>query len=405
MSIPGRAILPLGLVFLAGCAGAKASSLAKAVIDTLPGGNDGVTSTHHTASTDTTVAGLVEEGRFTGADGTPAELGEPGSVAVDDAGRIYVVDNKPASIKVFAPDGRLVRTIGREGEGPGEFRVGFIAVHGGYLVLHDPQVARTTVWDTAGTLLRSWHDSCCYWNDIEVDREGRIYIPSVLSGKPGDAPRGIPYVRWSLEGVALDTVWVPRVEDPKFWTITSKKGGQVVSAMSTSIPFMPGLDWAIHPDGGIIYGWSGRYAIVRSRTGTDSARVFGKAWAPDPVTDELRAAEYESRIKEPAKQYGEANVRAAFKVEDLPHTLPAYLGFRVDGSGRVWVRRYPVTDTTRTFYDVFDSTGAFLGPVVVPFQVFAYGRQAWTRDGLVTIIEDDEGRPSIVQLRFVRKPD
>jgi len=403
MSIPGRAILPLSLALLSGCAGAKASSLAMAVIDTLPGGIVRVTSAGPTAWADSSGATLVEEGRFTGAEGTPAELGEPRSLAVDDAGRIYVVDNKPASIKVFAPDGRLVRTIGREGEGPGEFRVGFIAVHDGFLVLHDPQVSRTTVWDTAGTFLRSWHDSCCYWNDIEVDREGRIYVPSMVSGEAGQTSRGVSYVRWSLEGTVLDTVWVPPGEDTKFWTISSKKGGQVVSAMSTSIPFMPVLNSALHPDGGFVYGWSGHYALVRSRTGSDSARVFGRAWIPDPITDERRTSEYESEIKEPAKSYGEAAVRAAFKLEDLPHTLPAFSGFRVDRSGRVWVRRYPVADTTRTFYEVFDSAGAFLGPVVVPLQVSTYGPQDWTRDGLVTVIEDNEGRPTIVRLRFVTK--
>jgi hypothetical protein len=405
MSVPRPRNLAFSLLLLAACGGAKASKLATVVTDTLPGGILRITSAGPTAWTDSTGAALVEEGRFTGADGTPAELGEPGNVAVDDAGRIYVVDYKPAAIKVFAPDGRLVRTIGREGEGPGEFRVGFIAVHGAFLVLHDPQVSRTSVWDTAGTFLRSWHDSCCYWSDIEVDREGRIYVPSMAPGKPGEAPRGVPYVRWSLEGTALDTVWVPRAEETKLWTITSKQHGGGMAKMMTSIPFMPGLDWALHPDGGIIYGWSGRYAIIRSRTGSDSARVFGRAWTPDPVTDARRASEYESQIKEPAKSYGEAAVRAAFKLEDLPHTLPAYLNLRVDQTGRVWVRRYPVADTTWTFYDVFDSAGAFLGPVVVPFQVSAYGRQAWTRDGLVTVIEDEEGRPTVVRLRFIRKPD
>jgi hypothetical protein len=396
MSVPQYPILVLSAVLLAACGGAKASRLASVVTDTLPGSIVRITSAGPTAWTDSTGAALVEEGRFTGEDGTPAELGQPGNVAVDEAGRIYVVDYKPALIKVFAPDGRLVRTIGREGEGPGEFRVGFIAVRGGHLVLHDPQVSRTSVWDTAGTFLRSWHSSCCYWSDIQLDREGRIYIPSAVPGKIGDAPRGTPYVRWTLEGTALDTLWVPRGEDTKFWTISSKQ-----SSMMTSIPFMPELVSALHPDGGFVYGWNSRYTIVRSQTGSDSARVFGRAWTPDPVTDALRASEYESRIKETAKQYGEAAVRAAFKLEDLPRTLPAYLNLKVDGSGRVWVRRYPVADTTRTFFDVFDSTGAFLGPIVIPFQIPEFSRQAWTRDGLVTVIEDEEGRPTVVRLHFV----
>jgi len=398
MTVQRWVILALFPCLLAGCGAAREAGLAEAVIDTLPGGIVRVTSPGPTAWIDSSGAGLIEEGRFSGAEGTPAELGDPRSVAVDDAGRIYIVDNKPASIKVFGPDGRLIRSIGREGEGPGEFRVGFIAAHGGYLVLHDPQVSRTTVWDTAGRFLRSWHDACCYWADIQVDREGRIYVPSPASGKPGEQRRGTPYVRMSLEGTILDTLWLPRGEETKYWSISTKQ-----SSMMTSIPFMPELMWALHPDGGFVYGWSGRYAIVRSRTGSDSVRVFGKAWTPDPLTDALRASEYESRVKETAKQYGEVAVRAAFKLEALPRTLPAYLSLRVDRSGRVWVRRYPVADTTRTFYDVFDSTGAFLGPVVVPLHVFEYGRQAWTREGLVTVVEDDEGRPSVVRLRFVTR--
>ena len=152
--------LSLLAMLLASCGGARATTLSRAVTDTLPGGIVRVMSSGPTAWTDSTGARLVGEGRFQGQDGTPAELGEPGSIAVDDAGRIYVADRKPAGIKVFTPDGKLVRVIGREGEGPGEFRVGFIAVRGAHLVLHDPQLARTSVWDTSGTFQKSWHSSC-----------------------------------------------------------------------------------------------------------------------------------------------------------------------------------------------------------------------------------------------------
>jgi len=265
-------------------------------------------------------------------------------------------------------------------------------------VLQDPQVARTSVYDTAGTFLRSWHSSCCYWSDIQIDRENRIYVPSMSGAKRGDPPRGIPYVRWSLDGTELDTVWVPRREPEKLWTVSLMQGGKPVSAMITSVPFMPEIAHALHPEGGIVYGWSGNYEIVYSKEGSDSARVFGRAWAPDPVTAERRMAEVESRIRANTGSWGEANVRSAFKVEDLPETLPAYENLRVDPAGRIWVRRWAVSDTTRTDFDVFDSAGAFLGPVTAPFKINPWSNQGWTREGLVTIIEDEEGRPTVVRL-------
>jgi len=393
---------PALLVFLlAACGGAEASSLAQAVTDTLPGGIPRVTSPAPTAWTDSTGAQLVEEARWSGEDGSPGELGQPQSLAVDEAGRVYVVDTKPAIIKVFAPDGELIRTIGREGEGPGEFRVGFIAAREGLLVLHDPNLARTSVWDTAGTFRKSWHSSCCYWSDIQIDSRQRIYVPSMVPGKQGETPRGTPYVRWSPDGVSLDTVWVPYRSSGEYWTVSVKgPDGKMRGSMSTGIPFMPDLEHTLHPDSGIVYGWSGAYALVRSATGPDSVLVFGRAWTAESIDDARRKAELEDRIREPAKTYGEANVRSAFKLEDVPSTLPAFMNLQVDRSGRVWVRRHLVADTTRAAFDVFDSTGAYLGPVSVPFPMREWGLKAWTRDGLVTIIEDESGRPTVVRLRL-----
>jgi len=159
---------------LAACGGAEASNLAEAVVDTLPGGIPRVTSSGPTAWSDSSGITLTEEARWSGEDGTTSEIGQPRSLAVDEAGRVYIVDTKPALIKVFTPDGSLIRTIGGEGEGPGEFRVGFIAVRGGALVLHDPQLARTSVWDTSGAFRKSWHSSCCYWTDILIDRQQHV---------------------------------------------------------------------------------------------------------------------------------------------------------------------------------------------------------------------------------------
>jgi hypothetical protein len=369
-------------------------------VDTLANGVIQVSNDAPTAWPLTPGAVLAEEHRFTGEDGTDAELGEPRSLAVDGEGRVYVVDAKPAVIKVFSADGEFVRTIGREGEGPGEFRVGFIAVRGPHLVLHDPRIGRTSVFDTAGTFVRSWNTSCCYWSDIQVDRENRIYIPSMVTRQP-DAPiRGTAWVRWSLEGTVLDTLWVPYREADKIWNVEVKRDGKTVGAMSTSIPFMPTLASALHPAGGFVYGWTEGYEVIRSVTGADTARRFGRAWTPDQISEARRTNEVERRIKGASEGWGEDNIRAAFKLSDVPSTLPAYHSVRVDPLGRVWVRRYAVSDTTRTDFDLFDASGAWLGPVVAPLNLNEWTLQAWTETGLVTVIEDADGRPTVVRFRL-----
>jgi hypothetical protein len=43
-------------------------------------------------------------------------------IAQDPEGNVYLLDTQLSEVKVFSPGGGYLRTIGREGEGPGEFR-------------------------------------------------------------------------------------------------------------------------------------------------------------------------------------------------------------------------------------------------------------------------------------------
>ena len=44
------------------------------------------------------------------------------TIMTDDAGQVYLLDTQLSTVKIFSPNGEFVREIGREGEGPGEFR-------------------------------------------------------------------------------------------------------------------------------------------------------------------------------------------------------------------------------------------------------------------------------------------
>lgn len=46
----------------------------------------------------------------------------PRDLAIDGRGFVYAADAADANVKIYDPAGNLVRTVGRKGEGPGEFR-------------------------------------------------------------------------------------------------------------------------------------------------------------------------------------------------------------------------------------------------------------------------------------------
>ena len=399
-----RALRPaLLFVLLTACTEGKAAKVPMATIDTLPGGVVRVSSAQPTGWADSSRAwGIEEVIRFGAAEG-PGQLVEPGAMGVDGAGRVYVVDRKPMMVKVFDSTGTFVRSIGREGAGPGEFRVAFIAVHGATLVVQDPMNARTSVFDTSGTYLRSWKSSCCYWDEIYVDNAERIYIPTMVPRDTAGPSRGRAFTRYRMTGEVVDTLFVPtREAETRQWMFVSKGKGKERNMMSTSVPFTPTVVHAFHPEGGVVVGWTGEYRIIRSPAGGDTARIMTRTWTADQIPDRLRQAQVDEMVKNAKGMVGEEAARAVVKLSDVPTTAPAYVSLKVDPSGGIWARHLVGSDSTKTRFDVFGADGSWLGQLTTPIGLPEYGGMTFTRDGLVAAIEGDDGLPTIVRLRFKR---
>lgn len=93
-----------------------------------------------------------------------------------------------------------------------------------------------------------------------------------------------------------------------------------------------------------------------------------------------------------------ADLRGAFRLEDIPSTAPAFEAVAVDLEGNAWVGLGPVP-AGGLRHDVFDSTGAWLGEVIVPLDQLSGVLAVWGRGWLVAVTEGDDGRPAIVRLR------
>jgi DNA-binding beta-propeller fold protein YncE len=113
------------------------------------------------------------------------EFKRPVGLAFDAASRqLYVADTRAHVIKVFDIEGRLLRTMGKRGEQPGEFNFPtYIALAKGELYVADTMNARVQVLDAAtgaiklvigkrgvnvGNLVRP--------KGVSVDSEGNVYV-------------------------------------------------------------------------------------------------------------------------------------------------------------------------------------------------------------------------------------
>lgn len=84
-------------------------------------------------------------------------LGFAGNAIVDTEGNIYIYDSRQNVIQKFDSEGNHLQSIGREGEGPGEFQnVTAIFINSdGHLMTADRENARITVFNAEGEVLNN----------------------------------------------------------------------------------------------------------------------------------------------------------------------------------------------------------------------------------------------------------
>jgi hypothetical protein len=109
-------------------------------------------------------------------------LYQPGSYTVDNNGNIYIGDRSDNIIKVFDSNGKFIRSIGRKGEGPGEFQtIGRMAIlPDKSLLVMDWRNRRTSLFDLSGNFLNSYqwrnsHFSLFFVTDSSYTIEENFY--------------------------------------------------------------------------------------------------------------------------------------------------------------------------------------------------------------------------------------
>jgi len=300
------------------------------------------------------IVSLREDLRLGRLEGPDEELfGEVTEVAVGPEGDIFVFDTQLPALRQFDANGDFVRTIGREGEGPGEYSKrpdGLLVDRTGRIVLRDPDLTRLTAYTSEGQFLgvlggaRGLHSLRSRM--VATDTAGTIYIKILMidpgPGMPTPWPIGLE-VR-DAEGLVIDTIPPPLMAD-----------GEQASRFE------------IHPFGALVVGSSDVYGFeIRSPDGT-----LVKVRMPfQPV----RYTEAElARLRAAMRPIVAAD---GGQEPDLPAVKPAFLEFFFGPQGRIWVRR-PISPSSGTqanpdpryepsVFDAFDPDGSYLGEIDFP---------------------------------------
>jgi hypothetical protein len=305
-------------------------------------------------------------------------------VRQDDEGRLYVMDAQLSQVHVYAPDGTHLRTLFREGDGPGEIRgprdivllddgrVGAVQEMPGKLIFVDRQ------GDPAGELEIDGGGHGGFCQTFSAFTDGELLLVSGFLQSPGSDPGHMTQTsflsRCNAQGertvdfavTVNDIVLADFVFDearhlaPYWWAAGVAPGGRVYVA--------PDLD---------------RYEIrVHAADGT-LERVITREYEAWPRT----RAEKEAFVAMVRAIYHGAPIEVQVAPrDDEPVILSMQRGLRVQPDGTLWVLttrgvREPAPGAMATF-DVFDPDGTFT------HQVNVHGPWDGRSDGIFLLGDD-----------------
>ncbi len=283
-------------------------------------------------------------------------------------GEIVVANQGSNELRWFSATGSWLRTVGREGSGPGEFRGlrRVLLLSGDSLLVEDGLAARMTLYDRHGTLVRSWPISPA-GTFVTPPPLGRLADGSFvavtereLTPPPGHTQYRAVLLRYR-DGTILDT-------------LATTAGGEAYSvpcgtATSPGICGM-GVPYGLRTQaavagGRVFIGNGERYELLRIDAQAGREDTLRRNVPAIPL-DATRRAYFVDSIVEGLPPPRQALVRERFAGAPVRRTMPAFDALIGDDAGRLWVARPQARGAATRTWDVLDADGALIGSAQVP---------------------------------------
>lgn len=292
-----------------------------------------------------------------------------GAVRLSD-GRVIVANSGSAELRFFDAEGRHLRSVGGEGDGPGEFQnlSALGRTVSDTLVTYDWRARRLSVFGPDGGFVEAhqlqavgngiFFATSVGWlrNGVLVARTGQVFTPASAGGLHREPTT---FLMYGPEGSLVDTL--VRVPGNETYAWSGDRSIRV-----TRRPFGKTAVADVSPTR-VAVAATDRYEVRVFGADGELRRVVRKRHEPLPVTREAFDAwlgERLARIDDPADR---KERRRNYAEIPLPDRMPAFEDLVLDVRGNLWVQEHdPPGTEAPSRWSVFDPEGGFLGEVTMP---------------------------------------
>lgn len=301
-------------------------------------------------------------------------------IKADDQGNIFIVDPNACRVRKYDKKGRLQLSIGRQGEGPGEFSrpVTMYLDEAGRIYVLEMRKAHvfTPEGDFVKTVLAS-----SFMADCVPAGDGALVMMGYVPRETG--------INWGIrkvddKGEVLKTV-------AEFPGNPFGQGGVVIHH-----DYTPELRISPWGRGGFIYGYTTEYKLYGCDASGTEVLVFEKD-EPRQAVSRREKNEILDEFTASLSRAGEAWPRDELeRMANMPDHRPFFKGLKVDDAGRVYVQRVPsvMESSEGEDYDVFSSQGRLLYSLTLPFAPVTI------RSGFLYISDSSEETGAVTVVRY-----
>jgi len=324
-------------------------------------------------------------------------LGRITGIQTDNADRIYISDDGEKRINVYSPAGEYIQSLGRKGQGPGEFEyVHNLAIDQTHVYAMDfsqnfinTYFLDTLEFDATIPMLREDQRieklQGYFPSDFQVLSSGEVLVTYTQSfGRNDDESQK----RYDL---IFQSDRTGRIQPDPVLELESAEAIVLRTENSVSVfgaPFAVSVNSALSPNQKIVVNRTDRFLFKLYDENGNYERAFYYPFPNKPLTRNTAL-----------NQYDNEDYRRAIRNYDLPETWPAIDHFLIDDENRFWVST--IIDEEGMFeWWVLDEQGNLLAKKIWPS---THKIEHVQNNYLYMTEEDDMGLVEVVKYRLSMK--
>jgi hypothetical protein len=306
---------------------------------------------------------------------------------VDSQGNIYVMDAGNFRIQKFSSDGEYLQTIGKKGQGPGEFdRMQSFYIDG-----------EGSIYVSSGMKIQKFNDKGGFEKSIPL--ASQIYDFWV---SPDDFIYGLVYSS-TEEGRVRKVVKIDmegkEVEEIAQFSVTkvvTRKSGEETAAFLISHTYNHSLPLAAFQHHDLIYAHSSEYSLFHLNSHGELDCIINKNEPYQSISNREKdkiIQGIKDHISDRGQKWPDGVIEQACQ---FPAHRPFFSDLAVDDQGRIYVRRVrSVLDEKETHeFDIFSADGYYLYKTEIDFS------PSMIENGFIYRIKTDEEAGTVRIVRY-----